>query len=224
MLRFKQIAGIVFNVGIFAAILFIPAGTIHWPRAWIFLGVVLVGTTYTIFAIPEDLLNERFKLPIQRSQPIADGIVTLLLIVAFFGVIALMLHDVLQLHLMRPPAFVVSLSGLVLFAAGWWLLTAAMVENRFATPVVKYQPDRGHRVIDTGPYRMVRHPMYSGGIAIPLGMALWFGSYAAAIACLIPIAVLAVRITIEERFLCRNLPGYKQYMSRTNYRLIPYVW
>jgi protein-S-isoprenylcysteine O-methyltransferase Ste14 len=112
----------------------------------------------------------------------------------------------------------------MLFAFGWWLITAAMVANAFAAPVVKLQQERGHHVIDSGPYRIVRHPMYSGAIPMLLGMALWFGSYAAAIAAILPIALIAIRTVIEERFLRRELPEYDQYITRTRFRLIPFVW
>jgi protein-S-isoprenylcysteine O-methyltransferase Ste14 len=224
MFRFKQIAGIFLNTVIFAALLFLPAGTIHWPRAWIFLGVVFVAAALSTFAIPEDLLNERFKPPVQRTQPLADKIILIAFVVSFIAVIVFIPFDVFRLHLMWPPAAATSIFGLMLFAFGWWLITAAMVANAFAAPVVKLQEERGHHVIDSGPYRIVRHPMYSGAIPMLLGMALWFGSYAAAIAAILPITLIPIRITIEERFLRRELPGYDQYITRTRFRLIPFIW
>jgi protein-S-isoprenylcysteine O-methyltransferase Ste14 len=119
---------------------------------------------------------------------------------------------------------IVSAIGLVLFAAGWWLMTAAMVENAFAAPVVRHQAERHQHVIETGPYRIVRHPMYTSVIPFMIGMALWLGSYAAAIFAILPIAVLMIRLLLEEKFLRRELPGYEQYTTRTRFRLIPFVW
>jgi protein-S-isoprenylcysteine O-methyltransferase Ste14 len=223
MFRFKQVAGIL-NTVIFAALLFLAAGTIHWPRAWIFLGVVFVAAALSTFAIPEDLLNERFKLPVQRRQPLADRIVILAFLASFIAVILFIPLDVFRLHLTGPPANAASLLGLALFAAGWWLITAAMVENPFAAPVVKLQMERGHHVIESGPYRIVRHPMYTGAIPLLIGMALWFGSYAATLAAIVPIVLIAIRVVIEEKFLRSELSDYDQYTTRTRFRLIPFVW
>ena len=85
MLRFKQIGGIVFNTFFFAVTLFVPAGTIRWPRAWIFLGVVFLGTAVTMFVLPEELLNERYKPPVQRGQPLFDQIGIFAFIGSFVG-------------------------------------------------------------------------------------------------------------------------------------------
>jgi protein-S-isoprenylcysteine O-methyltransferase Ste14 len=97
-------------------------------------------------------------------------------------------------------------------------------ENAFAAPVVKHQTERKHKVVDTGVYAIVRHPMYLGIFIFNIGIALWLESFAGAILSLIPIAVLAVRIVFEERFLREELPGYQSYTERVRYRLIPYLW
>src|SRR5215471_3541875 len=224
MFRVKQIAGIVLNVAIFGVLLFGPAGTLSWPRAWVQLGVIAVAATLSVFSIPEDLLNERYKPPIQRGQPLADKVVIVLLLVSFIGTVVFIPIDVFRLHLLPTPGTIVSAIGLVLFAAGWWLMTAAMVENAFAAPVVRHQAERHQHVIDTGPYRVVRHPMYTSVIPFMIGMALWLGSYAAAVLAILPIAVLMIRLLLEEKFLRRELPGYEQYTTRTRFRLIPFVW
>jgi protein-S-isoprenylcysteine O-methyltransferase Ste14 len=88
----------------------------------------------------------------------------------------------------------------------------------------RLQSDRGQRVVDTGPYRYVRHPMYAGFIPLSVGMALWLQSYAAAIAAIVPTAIIAIRALFEEQFLVRNLPGYEEYRKRVRFRFIPYVW
>jgi protein-S-isoprenylcysteine O-methyltransferase Ste14 len=224
MFRVKQIAGIFLNVVIFGVLLFGPARTLSWPRAWVLLGVIAVAATLSVFAIPEDLLNERYKPPIQRGQPVADKIVIVLLLVSFIGTVVFIPIDIFRLHLLPAPSMIVSAIGLVLFAAGWWLMTAAMVENAFAAPVVRHQAERHQHVIDTGPYRIVRHPMYTSVIPFMIGMALWLGSYAAAIFAILPIAVLMIRLLLEEKFLRRELPGYEQYTTRTRFRLVPFVW
>src|SRR5262245_30516520 len=154
MLRRKKIAGILLNVAIFAVLLLAPAGTIWWPRAWVLLGVIAVAGAVSIGAVPEDLLEERYKLPIQSGQPLTDKVIVIALLISFVGAVALIPLDVFRFHLLPPPGTVVSWLGLALFAAGWWLMTAAMVANAFAALVVRHQTERHQHVIDTGPYRL----------------------------------------------------------------------
>src|SRR5215468_6937120 len=138
----KFIFGVVYNLIFFGALLFMPAGTFDWPRAWVFLGLVLIGTTATmviVFPGREDLLNERFKPPVQKGQPLADKIIVLLLLAAFIGVIVFIPLDVFRFHLMGRPNLIVSSLGLILFIAGWRLMSLTFKENAFAAPVVRHQ-------------------------------------------------------------------------------------
>jgi protein-S-isoprenylcysteine O-methyltransferase Ste14 len=125
---------------------------------------------------------------------------------------------------MPKPGALVSFFGLALYVAGWWIMTLAMKVNPFAVPVVKLQEDRHQRVIDTGFYGVVRHPMYAGFASMAVGPALWLESYVAALVAIVPIAVLALRSILEERFLKRELKGYEAYTEKVRYRLIPFVW
>jgi protein-S-isoprenylcysteine O-methyltransferase Ste14 len=224
MLLLKRIGGILFNTCFFALLLFPAAGTLRWPRAWIFLGVNVIAATVSVFSAPENLIDERYKPAIQKGQPVTDRIVLIAFILSFCGDVVFIPLDFFHLHLLPPPGAVVGAIGLILFAAAWWLLTSALLANSFAAVVVRLQSERGQRVVDTGPYRYVRHPMYAGFIPLSVGMALWLRSYAAAIAAIVPIAIIAVRALFEEQFLVRNLPGYEEYRKRVRYRFIPYVW
>lgn len=227
MSLFKLIGGSILNVAIFAGLLFGPAGTLRWWRAWVFLAVVLVGavmSTVTLFRAETGLLEERFKSPVQKGQPLADKIVVVLLLAAFVGATAFIPLDVFRFHLLPRPGLLVSCFGLILFVVGWWVMTAAMRENAFAAPVVKHQEERRHRVIDSGVYGVVRHPMYAGAVLLTVGMPLWLESYAAAVVASVFIATLALRIVFEERFLRRELKGYDAYTERVRYRLIPFLW
>jgi protein-S-isoprenylcysteine O-methyltransferase Ste14 len=224
MRHVKRIGGVFLNLGIFALLLLGPAGTVGWPRAWVLLGVIFVAGTLSVYAIPDDLLDERYKGPWQNGQPVVDKIILSAFMVSFFATVILIPLDVFRFHILPRPEMLVALVGLVLFAAGWWILARALVENAYAAPVVKLQKEREQHVIDTGPYRIVRHPMYSGFVPLLVGMALWLGSYASAILAIVPIALLAVRILFEERFLRRELAGYAEYMTRTRFRLVPFVW
>src|SRR5208337_4583874 len=142
---FKLIISVIYNLVIFGGLLFLPAGTLDWWRAWVFIAVVLIGTVATmaiIFPGREDLLDERFKSPIQKGQPFADKILVVLLIALFFGLIVFIPFDVFRFHLMAKPGAVVSSLGLVLFATGWLIISLSFKENAFAAPVVKYQKER----------------------------------------------------------------------------------
>ena len=224
---FKLSIGLVFNVAFYAFLLFLPAGTLHWWRAWVFLAVTLIVTAAAVWSIFPDnagLLSERSRGVIQKGQPLWDRILVILLVVSYVGQIVFIPLDVFRFHLMPKPGGIVSFLGLALYAVGWWIVTLALKVNPFAVPVVRLQEERHQRVIDTGIYAVVRHPMYAGFIPMTVGPALWLGSYAAALVAIVPIAVLAVRSVFEERFLERELKGYDAYTQKVRYRLIPFVW
>jgi protein-S-isoprenylcysteine O-methyltransferase Ste14 len=214
-------------VAIFGALLFLPTRNLSWWRAWVFLGVVLVGATVSTVSVrlaSPALIEERFKPPVQKGQPLADRIVVLSLIAAFVGEIAFIPLDVFRLHLMARPGVFVSSAGILVFVAGWWVMTLALRANPFAAPVVRHQEERRQVAIDSGPYSMVRHPMYAGAALLFVGMPLWLESCAATLLAVVPVGLLVLRIHIEERFLRRELPGYDAYARTVRYRLIPFLW
>lgn len=227
MLMLKLVAGVIIQLAIFGGLLFIPAGTLDWWRAWVLVGLVFanaVGMMLFVFRDQKELLNERFKFPIQKGQPLADKIIVPLIIVSFVGLVIFIPLDVFRFRLIARPGIFVSSLGLVLTAVGWSLMALALRENRFAIATVRHQTERHQTVIDTGVYGVVRHPMYAGAVLLFVGMPLWLESYAAALVASVPIAVLVVRIPIEEHLLRRELTGYDAYMRRIRHRLIPFVW
>jgi len=223
----KVVAGVVFNVAFYALLLFAPAGTLHWWRAWVFLAVtvaVMVVATFSILPGNADLFSQRAKGIIQKGQPLWDRALVILLVISYVGQIISIPVDVFRFHLVPKPSGLVSLFGLALYVAGWWIMTLAIKVNPFAVPVVRLQEERHQRVIDTGVYSVVRHPMYAGFVPMVVGPALWLESYVAALLAVVPIAVLAVRSVFEERFLTRELKGYEAYTEKVHYRLIPFLW
>lgn len=223
----SSLRGIVFNVAFYALLLFIPAGTLHWCRAWVFLAVTIAVMAVAIFSIlpgSADLFSQRAKGVIQKGQPLWDRVLVILLVVSYVGQIVFIPLDVFRFHLVPNPGGLVSFLGLALYVAGWWIMTLAMKVNPFAVPVVRLQEERHQRVIDIGIYAAVRHPMYAGFVPMVVGPALWLGSYAAALLAIVPIAVLALRSVLEEQFLRRELTGYEAYMEKVRFRLIPFVW
>jgi len=227
MLIPKLILGALFNLVVLSGLLFLPAWTVDWWRAWVFIGVFMFGMAVTallLLRINKGLLEERMKPLVQKGQPFADKIVVVVLLVGFVGLIAFIPIDVFWLQLLPKPNVLVSSAGMVLFVLGWCIMTVALLENAFATSVVRYQEERQHKVIDSGLYGMVRHPMYAGAVPLLVGMPLWLESYAGAIFASVPFATLVWRILIEERFLRKELMGYDAYTARVRYRLIPFLW
>ncbi|HWC77623.1 MAG TPA: isoprenylcysteine carboxylmethyltransferase family protein [Blastocatellia bacterium] len=223
----RFVIGLIFFIAAFGVVLFLGAGTFRWWRGWVFLGVLLVAYMITMLVVlrdREEILNERFKPPIQEGQPFLDKILTVVLIAGFLGLIVFIPLDVFRLQLMGGPGLVIAAIGLALLAAGWWIMSLALRDNPFAAPVVRHQEERNQRVVDSGVYSVVRHPMYAGAVLLFIGMPLWLGSYAGVLLALLPIATLVLRILLEERFLKRELRGYDAYTKRVRHRLIPPVW
>jgi protein-S-isoprenylcysteine O-methyltransferase Ste14 len=235
MFILKVLYALLGNFVIFGGLLFLPAGTLNWWRAWVFLGVVavsVIATMFIAFRENEELWRERLKPPIQQGQPLIDKIIISLFVLSFFGLVAAIPLDVFRFHLLGKPGAtpcgyleeIASGLGLLLFIAGWWMIAFSFKENTFAAPVVKHQAERHQTVVDTGVYSIVRHPMYAGAVLLMIGMPLWLESYAAALFAIVPIILLAVRIVFEEEFLKQELSGYDAYTERIRYRLLPYVW
>ncbi|HXX53652.1 MAG TPA: isoprenylcysteine carboxylmethyltransferase family protein [Thermodesulfovibrionales bacterium] len=227
MLAFKLVVNSIISLVIMGGLLFLPAGTFDWWRAWVLIGTFLAGSVISVVSLfPEhkDLLRERLRPPMQKGQPLADKIIMLFFLLFFYGMFAFIPLDVFRFHLMGRPGPPVSSLGMVLFIAGWRIIYLALRENAFAALVVKLQKERGQVVIDSGVYGVVRHPMYAGAIPFILGIPLWLNSYAAAVLALIPVLLLLLRIPKEEAYLGRELRGYEAYTKKVRYRIIPHIW
>ena len=124
------------------------------------------------------------------------------------------------------PEFPVWLNilGFILIAFGYAFASWAIIENRFFSSVTRIQKERGHVVCDSGPYRIVRHPGYAGNIPPLAGIALALGSLWTLIPAIIALIIAVIRTTLEDKTLQEELPGYRNYVSRVHYRLIPGVF
>jgi protein-S-isoprenylcysteine O-methyltransferase Ste14 len=204
------------------ALLFAVAGTLHWPGAWVFLVTsVVLGPLCGcwLYHIDPALLAERLRPVLQRDQPAADKVV---FIVAMLGWLVAMGLD--RRHLASHMNIAWQVLGFVLFLASTLFTLWVFRENSFAAPVVKLQTERAQRVISTGPYAHVRHPMYSGMMLFFASVPLILGSRWGLVIAPLFLALLAVRIRIEERTLIAGLPGYADYAARVRYRLLPGLW
>ena len=222
----KWLIQLVLWQGVMAILLFVPAGTINWTGAWIFLiETFVVSVVLGLWLARHDpaLLKERLRSPIQKGQSIQDKIVTGVLVLLYFGWFAFMALDAIRFKWSSVPACLQGPGALgVLVACYIGYLT--LRENTFAAPVVKIQKERAHTVITSGPYRYVRHPMYAGMIFYLFCAPLLLGSWWGLLWGFVLLGVFAIRIQIEEGTLRKELPGYNEYAARVRYRLIPWVW
>jgi len=227
MFLLRLITSFIVQFVVLSALLFVPAGTLHWWRAWVLLGVFFIGTVVSavdLYANQKELLRERLKPPLQRDQPLVDKIVLMAFLVLFLGLFVLIPLDLFRWHLLPQAPLPVSWLGFALVLIGWCIVHLSLKRNPYAAPVVKYQQSRSQAVVDSGVYGIVRHPMYAGAIPFMIGIPLWLGSYAGMLLAIVMTLLLALRIFFEERFLCGQLPGYEAYMRRVRYRLLPWVW
>src|SRR6201998_3205863 len=211
---------------IIAILLFVPAGTINWTGAWIFLietSVVSIVLAVWLARHDPELLKERMRSPIQKEQSAQDKIVTGLLLLFFFAWFAFMALDAVRFKWSTVPAWLQVPGALgVLIACYIGYLT--LRENTFAALGVKVQKEREQKVISTGPYRYVRHPMYVGMIFYLLGLTLFLVSWWELLWGSGLLGLFSIRLLIEEETLKKGLPGYSDYTAQVRYRLVPGVW
>ena len=206
-----------------AAVLFGAAGTLAVPMFWIYLvlfAVLCVAASVAVYLLSPDLVKERLR-PGEGEQ---DRVTVRALNLLMFVQLLLAGLDVGRLHWSATVPFPLQILGLVGFAIGMGLTTWAMLVNRFFSSAVRLQPDRGQHVVTAGPYRVVRHPGYSGGLLLLLSIGLALGSWIAIVPILLIVPFTVRRTLIEERMLASALPGYVGYMQRVRSRIVPGVW
>ena len=211
---------------IFAALLFGAAGTILWPAGWAYLILFFVAASWiTILLARHDpaLLAERMKSPLQKGQPFWDKVFLLVLTVGWCGWFVLMGLDAVRFRWSVMPVWLRCAGG-ALMVLSFRMMARVFRENTFLAPVVKIQTERGHKVVSTGPYAVVRHPLYAAVLIYLPANALLLGSWYGLAASLALSGGIAFRTAMEDRELQRGLEGYREYAARVRYRLIPFVW
>src|SRR5215472_11413068 len=210
---------------VLAIVLLSAAGTIHWPAAWGYLAefsALNIGVGLWLARHDPGLLAERLGSPFQRAQKAWDKAFMAVVMVLYFGWITLIGLDE-RWAISRMPTWL-QWAGALLVALSMYVVFLTFRENSYAAPVVKIQRERGQTVVTTGPYAIVRHPMYAGGILIFLGTPLQLGSWLGLVTSLVLMPLLSVRIVLEERVLRTELDGYDDYARRVRWRLIPRIW
>jgi protein-S-isoprenylcysteine O-methyltransferase Ste14 len=209
---------------VMAALIFWPAGTFAYPGGWVFVGLFFVGGLAIMLWLAKyspKLLRERLSSPVQRDQKPWDRVFLLLFMGAFFVWIPVTAWDAARNAFVAVPLWLQIAGGVAvaLYMIGAW---ATFRENAFAAPVVKIQ--EGQHVIDSGPYAIVRHPMYASALLLFIGLPLLLGSWWGLAFNAILIPGLGWRAVNEEEMLRKELAGYDAYATRVRYRFVPAVW
>ncbi|MET3155631.1 protein-S-isoprenylcysteine O-methyltransferase Ste14 [Bradyrhizobium diazoefficiens] len=212
--------------GFMGAIIFGAAGTTDYTGGWLYLGVMVVLSVVfgiNMARVDPSLLRERLKPPLQKDQPLADKLILIPILLLIFGGMGFMAADAARWRWSAMPSSV-QWAGCGLLLAAMLFIYWIMRTNSFAAPVVKLQKDRGQAVITTGPYAIVRHPMYFGTLFYVAGTSLVLGSWWGLATVLILALLFGIRIGIEEQTLRAGLKGYDDYARRVRRRLIPFIW
>jgi len=226
-LGWKVVVRLVLLVVTLLAILFIAAGTLHWPMAWAYAiqaAAITFGSRLIVIRRYPDLITERAQSLSAEGSKSWDKIIVQL--VAIIGPLLTLIVCGLDVRFGWRPE--VPLAGqivaFVLMTLGSLLGTWAMLVNRFFSAVVRIQTDRGHTVVSDGPYRFVRHPAYAGGVVANLAGPLALGSVWALIPGGLIALLFVVRTALEDKTLREELPGYQDYAARVRHRLLPGIW
>jgi protein-S-isoprenylcysteine O-methyltransferase Ste14 len=212
------------GLGLFAAVVFWPAGRMDWLAGWLYLGVItanlLINVVYLTRVNPE-LIEHRLRFGAGTKR--WDQVWAALFTPVFLGIYVVAGFDAVRFEWSGMSPWLWPL-GLILFLPSSALITWSMGVNPFFEKTVRIQTERGHYVIDTGPYRLVRHPGYLGFFGWSLSAPLLLGSWWAFIPALLSVVGLVIRAALEDRTLRRELAGYEDYTNRVRYRLLPGIW
>ena len=184
-----------------------------------------VGIAFVVWLARHDpeLLAERLSFPMQRGQPLWDKVFVVAFIVLIIAWFILMPLDTVRFGWSEVPGWLQFLGALGIVVS-FYIIFLTFRENAYLAPVVKLQEERGQRVVSTGPYRHVRHPLYSSTFLFFPAVALLLGSWWGLLLCPVLLSLLVWRTTLEDRMLKNELAGYNEYARNVRYRLIPRVW
>ncbi|OBB18592.1 methyltransferase family protein [Mycolicibacterium elephantis] len=213
----------VVEIVVFGLVLFGLAGTFDYWQAWAFLAVFALSTwlpsMYLLRTNPQALQRRKRAGPVAETRTVQK-----LLIAGWYASLAAMVLVSTLDHRFgwsSVPA-AVSVAGDVLVAIGLGVTSLVVIQNSFAASTVQVESDQ--KLVDTGLYGLVRHPMYTGNVITIVGFPLALGSYWGLLTVLPGLAALVLRIQDEEKLLREELDGYREYAQKARYRLVPLMW
>ena len=219
----KAFAGSLALLAVTAAALFVSAWTFDYWQAWILVTIFFACTlAVTLYLMKNDpkLLERRVKAGVGGEQERSQNIIQAFAAIAFIALFAVSALD----HRFAWSTVPLSLIALgdILIVLGFYLVFLVFKENSFASGTIEV--DAEQKVIATGPYALVRHPMYIGALVMLVGVPLALGSLWGLLAILPMVVVLIARLLDEEKFLAKNLAGYSEYQGKVRHRLLPLIW
>ncbi len=215
-------AGILYGFGVvlLGALIFLPAGTLEYWQGWLFMAVLFIPMFFVLIYLTikdPDLLKKRLNVKEKEKPQKVYVVLSIIVTIAIF-VIPGLDH---RYHWSQVPDILVWLSAAMMLT-GYTLFIVVMRQNSYASRVIELQP--GQKVIDTGLYSMVRHPMYMAATILFGFVPLVLGSFLGLIPMVFLPLLLIIRIRNEEKVLREGLPGYKEYMQKVRFRMIPHIW
>jgi len=217
----RKVSGIyIIGLVITAGLVFIPAWTFDYWQGWLFLGFLFIPMFFVLLYMltyERKLLGKRMNVREKRGEQKYIQLINTLLFVLIMGVAGLD-H---RYGWSQMPVWSVIASDILMFA-GYMVFMRAMFHNEYASRVIEVQ--RGQRVVDTGPYAVVRHPMYAAAMLMYSFIPPALGSLWAFVPLILIFIMLFLRIFDEEKALIKGLKGYKQYMRKVRYRMVPGLW
>lgn len=213
---------------VFSLALLWPVGSWQWWEAWVLIGLWLAfAVSITVYLLRHDpaLLAERLKLsPVQVGQKLWDKVLMLLMIIVGLGIYIVPGFDVLRFQWSEPLPVWIEILAMLVHLPGFIVIGWVMHTNTYLSRVVKIDDERGHHVITSGPYAIVRHPMYTAVIVMVFAVPVALGSRFGLIPAVLIALLLIVRTYLEDRTLHNELRGYPEYANKTRWRLLPGIW
>jgi protein-S-isoprenylcysteine O-methyltransferase Ste14 len=222
-LLMRSIAGLVFLIVVLGALLFGFAWTLYFWQAWIYLIVFASSSSLvTLYLWKKDpkLLERRVKAGPIAEKERSQKFIQLVASIAFVGIFILAALD--HRYLWSNIPYYLEILGDILVILGFFIVFLVFKENTFTSATIEIASKQ--KVITTGLYAIVRHPMYSGAFILLLGTPLALGTWLSFIMVVLLIFVIILRLLEEEKFLLKNLKGYKKYCQKVQYRLLPLIW
>lgn len=222
-LNSKAFGGLAFLIIVMALVLFLPAGTFNYWQAWVFLTVFGSATlAVTLYLMKNDrkLLERRVNAGPGAEKETTQKIIQSIASIAFILVIVFPAVDY-RFRWSNVPSYI-SIIGDIFVALGLFIVFLVFKENSFTSGTIEVEANQ--KVISTGPYAFIRHPMYAGAFIMLIGVPLALGSFWGLLIIIPLVSVIIWRLLDEEKILKKNLSGYLEYQKKVNYRLIPHIW
>jgi protein-S-isoprenylcysteine O-methyltransferase Ste14 len=222
-LNIRAIGWLLVLLVVMGAVLFVSAWTFNYWQAWVFLSVFgLSSLAVTVYLMKNDpkLLERRMHGGPTAEKELSQKIIMSAASIGFAAILIVPALDH-RWHWSAVPPYAV-IAGNILIVLGWTIILFVFREHTFTSATIEVAADQ--RVVSTGPYAVVRHPMYSRSLLYFLGIPIALGSWWGLLVGILMMPVFVLRLFDEEKLLARNLPGYSEYMDRVKYRLVPFVW